>query len=145
MMRKRIAWALAIALGASIAAIAPASARTISNAVYVSPNGYTQGQYSWIDCGGTGANRCRDGISDGRTTVADWGKDGRPARVWVHVWINGTAYEYLDKWVAEGATSHFLSGVPPEGATVRVKVCIYKADYNTLVRCDWTYTINSYY
>jgi hypothetical protein len=145
MMLKRISLALAIALGAFISAIEPASAKTISNQHYVAPNGYTQGQYSWIDCGGSGANRCREGIPDGRTTVADWGTDGRPARVWVHAWINGTPYEYLDKWVPDGFTSHFLSGVPPKDATVRVKVCIYKADYTTLVRCDWTYTINSYY
>ncbi|GAA3665640.1 hypothetical protein GCM10022237_27130 [Nocardioides ginsengisoli] len=149
-MLKKAVLATALAMASILAFAGSASASTVWD-YYDDSAGRAQGYFRYVDCDAQGNEsyqyRCQGSDFDGLLQLSDYGLDGRPTRVQVHTRIGGTWHSYLDRWLPDGAKNiRWASGsFQPVGALIRVKLCIYKADYATLINCTTRYTTNSYY
>lgn len=144
---RRIAVALATALATIVVAAVPANASTVWNEKYATPSGTFAGTYTWIDCGTfdqTSYYKCRSGVPDSQTSLSDYGNDGRPSRLRIWAYINGSWNLRVSLWVGNGNSYTLNLADPPRGVKMRFKACIYKADYSTVVRCETKYGKNSY-
>lgn len=144
---KRVVVSLAMTAGMVVATIVPASAATVYSHYY-GPNGRYEGAFQWMDCDETGnyswTYKCGGYEFDGRLRVMDWGTDGRPTRAWVHAYYNGSWHRYLAGWVPDGYSVNYVTGPMRTGVKVRIRVCVYKADYATRLACETRYTYNKF-